>query len=140
MNTFRSVLSFALFLLFATLAQAQQTRVTANIPFDFVVGERSYPAGEYFLNSTGPDGSVIQLLSAQQEVRRNVLSHQCASIIPSSNTKLLFRVIGDNYFLYQIWIEGNRSGREFPRSHVELLLARNQQPPTLVTVAANTAR
>lgn len=46
MNNLRSVLFALIVLLMATAAQAQQTNVKAKIPFDFVVGDRAYPAGE----------------------------------------------------------------------------------------------
>jgi hypothetical protein len=45
--------------------------------------------------------------------------------------------VGDNYFLYQIWTEGRLSGREFPKSNIELRLAHNQEKSELVIVAAN---
>jgi hypothetical protein len=65
MKNLRSVLGVLTVLLMATTAQAQQTHVKANVPFDFVVGDRAYPAGEYSLKSIVDDGSVIQIANAQ---------------------------------------------------------------------------
>jgi hypothetical protein len=48
--------------------------------------------------------------------------------------------MGNNYFLYQIWIEGNLSGREFPRGRLEVQLADNRLKPELVMVAAKISR
>jgi hypothetical protein len=51
MKNLRSVIFVLAVLLMATAANAQQTNVKANVPFDFVVGDRAYPAGEYSLKS-----------------------------------------------------------------------------------------
>ena len=47
--------------------------------------------------------------------------------------------MGGQYFLYQVWTEGNTTGREFPMSKTEIQLARNSQPE-IVIVAANLTR
>jgi hypothetical protein len=43
--------------------------------------------------------------------------------------------LGDNYFLYQIWTEGNSAGRQFRVSEKEVQLAKNYSKPELVIVA-----
>jgi hypothetical protein len=45
--------------------------------------------------------------------------------------------LGNNYFLYQIWTEGNSAGRQFRVSEKEAQLAKNYGEPELVMVAAN---
>jgi hypothetical protein len=45
--------------------------------------------------------------------------------------------LGNNYFLYQIWTEGNSLGRQFRVSKKEAQLAKNYSKPELVIVAAN---
>jgi hypothetical protein len=49
----------------------------------------------------------------------------------------VFRRLGDNYFLYQVWTEGNTFGREFPMGKAEMQVAKNYSKPELVIVAAN---
>ena len=137
MKNLRSVLSALTVLLIATAAQAQQTKVIANVPFDFVVGDRAYPAGEYSLISMTGNGAVIQIHNTQKAAPNNVLSHACTSTIPSAKTKLVFRRMDDTYFLYQVWVEGEPSGREFRRSRTEVRLTQNHEKPELVLVAAN---
>jgi hypothetical protein len=44
--------------------------------------------------------------------------------------------MGDYYFLYQVWVEGNVSGREMPRSRTEVRLAQNHEETKSVIVAA----
>jgi hypothetical protein len=45
--------------------------------------------------------------------------------------------LGDSYFLYQVWTEGNTTGREFRMSKAQVQLAKNNSKPELVIVAAN---
>jgi hypothetical protein len=117
----------------ATAAQAQHTKVSATIPFNFVVGDRAYPAGEYsFTNS----GAVLQITNAEHIGMGLLLSQACQSARPSETTKLVFQKMGDYYFLQQIWVAGNSSGRELPRSHTEVRLAQNHEETKSVIVAA----
>lgn len=55
----------------ATAAQAQQTSVRANVPFDFVVGNNAYPAGEYALKSLVGNGVPIRVENLQEETTRS---------------------------------------------------------------------
>jgi hypothetical protein len=140
MNNLRSVLFALIVLLMATAAQAQQTNVKAKIPFDFVVGDRAYPAGEYVLKSMTINDIVIRIDNTQEAVAGNTLSNTGRSITPSATTELVFHGIGDHFFLYQIWTEGNLTGREFSKSREEVQLARNHEKTELVIVAANITR
>ena len=51
MKNLRSILLALTVLLLATAAQAQTTNVKASIPFNFVVGNHAYSAGEYTVKS-----------------------------------------------------------------------------------------
>jgi len=137
MKNLRSVLVALTVLLMATAVQAQQIKAKANVPFDFVAGDRYYPAGEYSLRSLHGIDSVIQIANTQEDGATNVFSNSCSAAQPSPQTKLVFRRIGDSYFLSQIWLAGSPYGREFPKSRAELRLAQNHEKPELVIVAAN---
>jgi hypothetical protein len=136
MKNLRSLLFALTVLLMATAAQAQTTNVKANVPFDFVVGDRAYPAGEYRLESMG-NGIAIRIDNREQATTGIALSGACSGSVPANSTKLVFHRVGDNYFLYQIWTEGNLSGREFSKSRAEVQLAQNHEKPGLAIVAAN---
>jgi hypothetical protein len=140
MNNLRSILFTLTVLLMATAAQAQQTKVQANVPFDFVVGDRAYTAGAYILKSTSDSGVPIRIDNTQEAETGIVLSNTCESLAPSATTKLVFHRLGDHYFLYQIWTAGRASGRQFPMSRIEVQLAQNHENPELVIVAANITR
>jgi len=137
MKSLRSILFALTVLLMATAAQAQQTSVRANVPFDFVIGNQAYPAGDYALKSMQISGVLIRVENVQEAASRVTLSNACVSIDAATSTKLVFHRVGDSYFLYQIWEQGKTSGREFPVSRAERQLAQNHEKPELVVVAAN---
>jgi hypothetical protein len=133
MKTAKSILFALTILLMATAVKAQEIKVRASVPFDFVVGDRAYPAGEYSFKA---HGIVLQIVSTEQGSLDKVLSNACENTRPSDKTEVVFRHIGDNYFLYQVWVEGRVSGREMPRSRTEVRLAQNHEGAKSVIVAA----
>ncbi len=137
MKNLRSILLALTVLLLATAAQAQTTNVKASIPFDFVVGDHAYSAGEYTAKSLSETGAVIRIDNAEESEKGFALSNACEKLQSATQTTLVFQRLGNNYFLYQIWTEGNSAGREFPMSKREVLLAKNYSKPELVIVAAN---
>lgn len=134
MKNLRSSLVALAVLFMATAAHAQH-RVTATVPFNFVAGDRAYPAGDYSITA---DGVVLQIANADK--REMVLSQACESTKPPAQTELVFDSMGGTYFLRQIWVAGNSRGRELPRSHLEMQLAQNHEKAESVIVAANIVR
>lgn len=134
MKTLRSVFSVLALLFVTTAAHAQQTAVSATIPFNFVVGDRAYPAGDYVLQSNGP---VLRITDADKMLLDTVISNACEQVLPSNDTKLIFHRMGGYYFLEQIWVAGRTTGRELPRSEIETRLAKNHGEADSVIVAAN---
>ncbi len=137
MKNLRSIVAALAVLLMATAAHAQHTKVSATVPFNFVVGDRAYPAGDYVFSN---NDAVLNITNTEQAKSEMALSIPCQHATPSADTKLVFDSMGGNYFLRQIWIEGNTSGRELPRSHTEVRLAKNHEQEEPVIVAANLSR
>jgi hypothetical protein len=137
MKNLRSILFALTVLLLATAAQAQTTNVKASIPFDFVVGDHAYPAGEYTVKSMNQSSAAIRIDNADESKKGITLSSVCQKRQRATQTTLVFQRMGNNYFLYQIWTEGKSLGREFSMSKAEVQLAKNYSKPELVIVAAN---
>ena len=137
MRNIRSILFVFAALVMATATQAQQTKVTAFVPFDFVAGDHAYSAGQYDLKSLSGASKIIQITDNRASDTNSMLSHSCQSLSPADDTKLVFKRMGGTYFLYQIWTAGNQYGREFSRSQTEKMLAQNHESPENVIVAAN---
>jgi hypothetical protein len=137
MKNLRSILLALTVLLLATAAHAQTTNVKAGIPFGFIVGDHAYSAGEYTVKSLSQGSAAIRIDNADESEKGITLTHACSKAQPVVGTTLVFQRLGDNYFLYQIWTEGNSAGRQFPVSEKEAQLAKNYSKPELVIVAAN---
>ena len=137
MKNLRSILLALTVLLLATAAQAQTTNVKASIPFDFVVGDHAYTAGEYTVKSVSQGSAAIRIDSADGSEKGITLSNACSKAQLAVGTTLVFQRLGDNYFLYQVWTEGNSAGRQVRVSEKEVQLAKNYSNPELVIVAAN---
>lgn len=140
MKNLRSVLFVLAVLMLATAARAQQQTVKADVPFDFVVGNRAYPAGEYTLKSALENSGILRLENIQESTGSFVPSTKCENRVPSKSTKLVFRVMAGRYFLYQVWTEGSLTGRELPKGRIETQLAQNHETPEVVIVAAMISR
>jgi hypothetical protein len=140
MKNFRFVLFVLAAILLVPAARAQQNGVKADVPFDFVIGNRAYPAGAYILNSPLNNDSVIRIQNTQEVLSGFTVSNPCAKGTPAKETKLVFHRMGGRYFLYQMWTAGNTTGREFPKSRIEVQLAQNHETPEVVIVAAVIAR
>ena len=140
MKTLRSILFVLSVILIVPAARAQQNGVKADVPFDFIVGDRAYPAGEYILSAALNAGGTIRMENVQKVSAVFVPSRSCENRAPSKQTKLVFHRVAGRYFLYQAWTAGNLAGREFPMSRAEVELARNHEQPELVIVAAAISR
>ena len=120
--------------LVAGTAVAQSKTVRANIPFDFVAGQKSLPAGSYTVRSFGASGDVLGIKTDNSNGAM-AMSHPVISSKRADKTTLLFRSYAGEYFLAQVWVEGEQAGRELPITRRERMLAQNH-PPLRVRILA----
>ena len=114
----------------AQLGSAQEVR--ANIPFDYKVGNATLLAGNCSFRPAGTadvlaircDGSEAKLAMSRSVIGK-----------PASETKLVFHKYGDQYFLAQIWVEGNETGAQLPRTRTEKELMSKVEPDSVVILA-----
>ncbi len=118
------------------------SEVRADVPFDFIVGNKTYPAGSYAVQYTDPQG-VFLIQIGEDESRRIVLWRRTvpAKSIHDNLPKLIFNRYGDQYFLTQIWAGGESNGREFRQLATERELAKEHlagdvSVPEVVSIAA----
>jgi hypothetical protein len=122
-------------LLLATVtASAQTMRLKADVPFDFVVGGRTLPSGEYTIRSLS-GGNQILSISAPDQKTIVFLTNMCQSLKASPQSKLIFTRYGDRYVLSEMWIEGSTTGRQLPKSLPEVRVADNKSVETVVVLA-----
>ena len=107
----------------AVAAQAQtgsRTQLVANIPFQFNVGDKVMPAGEYTVSQVNPssDHAVLQLRS---KGGKSTVMIQMTNMIGKANeaARLVFnRYGGDSYFA-EAWIPSDGNGLQAPGSKGE---------------------
>ena len=99
-----AVVSFLLVAAAAPLA-AQTSRLTANIPFEFNVGGKTMPAGEYEVWKA-PTSAMIVLrgIDHRTSVLSIAMSDPITSLDPATDSRLIFNRYGNQYFLHAVVI------------------------------------
>jgi len=137
MKYFRSMLFAAAVLALGTAAHAQQTLIHTTVPFNFMVGDKLYPAGDYAIEKTAVASSVLLVYNRDRQDPILIAPHRCSTGgAVNEKPKLVFDQMSGTYFLRQIWIANDTSGFELHRSNAEARLALNAAPPERVTIAA----
>jgi hypothetical protein len=119
-------LSGLLFTLMAGNVSATSTiRLRATIPFEFSVGDRTLPAGQYTVERINP----YVLLIRSEDCHSSVLSlaNGVQARVSSETGKLVFHRYGSRYFLSQVWSGGSNNGYELPRSRAEQELRKSEK-------------
>ena len=128
-----------LFLVLAAPLPAQTIRLMANIPFEFVTGIRTLPAGDYAVDTALGYGPVRVWNESTNDacvVLSNLLSEPSAKL--TTEMKLIFHRYGNQYCLSRIWDGYDAVGREIPMSKAERSLsesAMSRAPETVVILA-----
>jgi len=95
-------------------------KIQADIPFDFMVGDETFPAGTYTFTQPTITTGVLRIRSLDGHESVLVITQSVQeSLTPSDETKLVFTRYGDLYFLAQAWIVGEIEGRKFLKSRTE---------------------
>jgi hypothetical protein len=100
--------------------------VRATIPFEFNVGERKLPAGEYtFSRLSGfADNKLMSVSNVEAHANVFQLILDAHVLTPKNRTTLVFHKYFDQYFLEQIWLDGEREGTQAPESRSERAIER----------------
>ena len=112
--------------------QAQSIMLKADIPFNFVVGDKQLPSGEYHVKQLQP--GVIQV---QGKSSAFVMTTGGDGGNTSGGSKLVFNRYGDQYFLSKIW--ASDSGRQLPKSRLEREVAQRLSESGTTVVASRSA-
>ena len=115
--------------------QAQSIMLKAEIPFDFVVGDKQLHSGEYNVKQTHPGVMLIQSKDARSSAMVLTTAADAGKI--SDVGKLVFNRYGDQYFLSKIWTSD--SGRQLPKSRLEREVAQRLSESETTVVAARSA-
>ena len=118
---------FSLLLVLSSASvQAQSKRYSINIPFNFIVGQKIFPAGEYTVEPTRQDSQNVWLLENTNRHFSVVFTTiPVWASVTQDRTKLVFNRYDDQYSLSQICTAGDNSSRELRMRHWERQLAKN---------------
>lgn len=119
-------------------AQTPGHNITANIPFDFSVGDKTLSAGQYAIARASSDGTMLKVGNREESASRLTQSVQANE--PKEQTMLVFNRYGSRYFLSQVWLAGEIVGRQMQKSDaekaIEQELAKNNETAETVTLVA----
>jgi hypothetical protein len=123
------------------VAQAQELLVV-NIPFDFVAGKTTLPAGEYSIKVSSPEGTLLLLDRKDAAASAFLTTKAVVKAEIQTESKLTFNRYGDRYFLSQVWTEGNSQGRQLLKSAREKEMAQiaKMETQSQVTLVAGLPR
>jgi hypothetical protein len=117
--------------LWAGTGHAQQTILTTKVPFEFTVGNRTLPAGDYRVVLISPD--VLSLRDAEGSTLATIVTTQAISFAKPLNAKLMFKVENGRYALSQLWTGDSTIGYQLWVSQPMKVVARNQPESTTKT-------
>ena len=107
----------------AVVAQAQTNSsitLIANIPFQFSIGNKTLPAGEYTVRSIIDDSSTVVLRIQSRDGSTNALFLTCRVEGKAQNrARLVFHRYGNRYFFAQAWVDGDSAHLEAQTSRAE---------------------
>jgi hypothetical protein len=122
-------------LLAVTGAFAQSSALKAYVPFDFIVGSQTLPAGQYTVDR-GPAPNTLTIRSDDHKNATAIaLSGAAYAVIERNKGSLVFHRYGRTYFLSEVWnpVSG---GHTLPPTSRERELAAKMTAPVNTTVAA----
>lgn len=133
-----------LFILSGVSAFAQAP-VTADVPFDFNVGNKTLPAGNYKVSKHSTHALALVVSNKDQGDTAIMLSNNITAAGNNEKSKLVFRRYNDKYFLAEVISQGEQVGQGLPMSKAEReivkemkarYLTKNEVKPEIVVVVA----
>ena len=116
-----SALLLTLALTTAVVANAQSTanKIVASVPFEFSVGYKALPAGEYTVRSIASANNGLLIQSSDGKTSALRLSEATRRIKDRPRAHLVFHKYGERYFLAEVWNGIDNTGRQLLRSREE---------------------
>ena len=108
--------------------------MTVGVPFGFIAGDKSLPAGDYSVQVNPERGSVVLHQEGQSPLI--LLTNQRESTNTPPRGKLVFKRYGANFFLSEVWNQDNATGQALTPSAAEKEMAHKKQPEQVLVVQA----
>ena len=106
------LLAAVLLLASASYAQYAHLILTVNVPFEFNVGEKIFPAGQYKIVRTSPD--MLVLRDGHDQFLASTVTGPVQARDVQPNSKLRFEMKDGRHVLSQVWLAGVSTGYQLP--------------------------
>ena len=100
-------------------AQSANNKVVANVPFEFSVGYKSMPAGEYSVQTIASASDGLMIQSTDGKISALRLSDATETSKDKPKARLVFHRYGERYFLAEVWNGADNTGRQLRQSQEE---------------------
>src|SRR6266487_898025 len=126
-RAFRTITLLSLFtILAAAPAYAQSAdNIVLKVPFSFVAGKKTLPAGEYTVRRALSSRLILIRNAGGRREYTTILTMPVPSETMARVAKLVFHRYGDQYFLHQVWTPENERGGQLSKARAELELAKS---------------
>lgn len=123
-------------------------RVSADVPFDFMVGNKEFKAGKYSVDRL-PGGRTADTLIIRSEDGDEAANFNVNTVYGKGEpqARLVFRRYGNQYFLAQVFDAENKQGHALMKSKAEReaakkrdVITQNAAEPEVVSVVAQVGR
>jgi hypothetical protein len=112
------------------------SRIVAQVPFAFVVANKTVPAGEYEVQALSVDRKTLIIRNAYAKVGLLTLTSQAESNEKAPHYAMVFKRYGDRYFLAGIKLQGSKVIYNLPESGAETELRSQNVSGTEETLLA----
>jgi hypothetical protein len=99
-----------------SLVAQSKPLIKVNVPFNFVAGAKTLPAGEYQVHTERSNVVLIQSMDSKSNM--NLIAHSAEDRKMDGVAALRFNRYGDRYFLSEIW-HGSDVGQQLSKSRAE---------------------
>jgi hypothetical protein len=122
------VLTVTMLPMFAAAQLRSSDRIVTKVPFEFVVGKKTIPAGECVVQATTADLKTVIIRNGEAKIGLFSTISIVEAAKPAGNYALVFHQYGDRYFLVGMKLEGTRVMYRLPESKAEMELRAQNVP------------
>jgi hypothetical protein len=116
--------------LFAAAQFTNTQKMTAQVPFEFTIAGKAFPAGRCIVQKVTDSGSILRVSNGDAKIAFALASPVETGGTASPGSALIFHRYGDRYFLWGMKIEGTRIVYRLPEGKLEKELRAQVGPAT----------